>query len=94
MLALLAVHFASVTQAIPLPQSVNAPAGPAMTTSAELSNTIGDLVIPQEEGSNTTATAVHKERSAPTNLDDLMEDLGDFKIPANVAANSVVKAVK
>ena len=93
-LAILAVHFISATQAIPVPQGVNAPAGPAMTTSSDLSNTIGDLVIPQAEASNDTAAAVYKQRSAPKNLDELVEDIGDFRLPTNSTADSVVKAVK
>jgi len=94
LLALLATHLTSVTQAAPLPQSdvsTNAPAGPPIT---DLSASLGDLVIPQEEHSNDTAPATKKERSQPMDFSRLVQDIGDLRLPSNVTASSVAKAAK
>ena len=94
---LLALHF-TTSQAAPLPQrdaSTNAPAGPPITDEAGLSGSLGDLVIPQQESSNTTATATKRERDAPPmDFSRLVNDIGDFRLPTNVTAGSVVNAVK
>ena len=93
LLALVATQLTPICQAAPVPQSdisTNAPAGPPIT---DLSATLGDLVIPQEEHSNDTTTT-KKERSAPVDMSRLVEDLGDFQLPSNVTAGSVARAVK
>lgn len=96
-LALLAVYLTSVTQASPLPQNppnTNAPAGPPMTTAADLGASLGDLVIPQKEAANVSAPTTNGERSAPMDLNRLVEDLGDFRLPSNVTVGHVVQAAK
>ena len=69
-----------------------------MTSSADLSASLGDLVIPQEEhseNSNDTASTVKMQRAAePPSLDELLDDIGDFQVPSNVTARSLVQAVK
>ncbi|KAL6714479.1 hypothetical protein ACLMJK_007903 [Lecanora helva] len=97
--AVLALHFTSVAQASPIPQSINAPAGPPITDASDLSNTLGDLVIPQEQSNSTetipTQTTSVKERDAPPmDLSRLVADIGDFRLPSNVTAGHVVNAVK
>lgn len=98
MFALLAIHLTSTVQAVPVPQNppgTNAPAGPSMTTSADLSASIGDLVIPQAEHSNNTASEVKMEReAAPPSLDEFLGDIGDFQMPSNVTARSIAQAAK
>ena len=95
---LLLLHLTSTTHAAPLPQgdvTSNAPAGPPITDEAGLSSSLGDLVIPQEESSNTTATATKKERDTPPmDYSRLVDDIEDFRLPTNITAGSVVNAVK
>ena len=59
-LTLLIIHFTSLAQASPIPQNppgTNAPAGPPITSAADLTATLGDLVIPQKETSSNLAPA-------------------------------------
>lgn len=83
--------------AAPLPQNdvaPNAPAGPPMRTAADLNAELGDLVIPQAEHSNNTATTVTKIRSPPADFAALAKAIGDFKIPSKTTAGSIAEAVK
>ena len=97
LLALFAVNLTPFAHAAPVPQSVgstNAPAGPGMTTGAELSNTLDDLVIPQAEAKNDTAAAVPDARRAPSSGTKLVEEVGDFTIPSDVTASHVAEVAK
>lgn len=93
---LLALRFTSVALAAPLPQDIatNAPAGPPMRTTADLDADLGDLVIPQEEHSNSTASAITKIRSAPPDFATLVDEIGDFQIPSDATAGSIARAAK
>lgn len=95
---LLASQITSVTLAAPLPQSAvaaNKPAGPPMTTAADLMNNLGDLVIPQEQHSNETSTQPMAEKRSPTaDFASLEEALGDLKLPSDTTAASIAEAAK
>lgn len=98
LLALSAIYFTSVTHAAPLPQSgiaSNAPSGPPITSYADLKDVLGDLVIPQEQSENATGpTTTVKVRSPPASFDDLVEHIGDFRLPANITARSLAKVAR
>lgn len=83
--------------AAPLPQNdvaSNAPAGPPMRTAADLSAVLGDLVIPQAEHSNSTATTMAKIRSPPPDFATLVKAIGDFSLPSTTTAGSIAQAAK
>lgn len=94
---LVVIHLTSFSMAAPLPQNdlgSNAPAGPPMRTAADLTAVLGDLVIPQQEHSNNTATAMTKIRSPPADFAALAKAIGDFKLPSKTTAGSIVEAAK
>lgn len=98
LLMLLASQITSVTLAAPLPQSAvaaNQPAGPPMTTAADLMDNLGDLVIPQAQHSNETSTEpMTEKRSPPADFASLEEALGDLKVPSDTTAASIAEAAK
>lgn len=102
-IALLVLPYNICTLASPIPQSdfatttqttptSNAPGGQSLP---DLSSTLGDLVIPQEQRpeNSTTTTSSRRIRSQP-NLSTLLGDLGDFRLPSNITAGHVAKVAK
>lgn len=103
-LALLLLPYTICTLASPIPQSDLATTTPAtQTTNApggqsppDLSSTLGDLVIPQEERpeNSTTATSSSRKIRSQPDLSTLLGDIGDFRLPSNITAGHVAKVAK
>ena len=90
LIALFLVQYSSVTTEAPT-QTLGGSS--SVQSASDLEGQIGDLVIPQEEGRNTTTVETHTIRSAP-DYATLLNEIGDFRLPSNITAGHVAKAAK
>ena len=91
LMALLLVQYSMVT--IEAPVSTLGGATTPVQSAADLEGQLGDLVIPQAERQNSTATKARKIHGAAS-YTTLLNEIGDFRIPSNMTAGHVAKVAK
>ena len=91
-MALFLVQYTMVTIEAPVPATLGGSTA-VVSSAADLEEQIGDLVIPQAERNNTNTTDTRKYRSTP-NYATLLSEAGDFRLPSNITAGHLTKAVK
>ena len=92
LMALVLVQYTMVT--IEAPASNLGGATTSVQSAADLEGQLGDLVLPQEESKNATATQTQKMHRNVPDYAALLNDIGDFTLPSNITAGHVAKAAK
>ena len=94
LMALVLVQYTMVSIEAPVAATLGG-ATTSVQSASDLEDQIGDLVLPQEESKNTTATtAASKQHRGVPNYATLLEEIGDFTLPSNITAGHVAKAAK
>ena len=94
LMALVMVQYAMVSIEAPTPGTLGG-ATTAVQSASDLEGQLDDLVIPQQESKNTTATNIQKQQHRTvTDYASLLNEIGDFMLPNNITAGHVAKVAK
>ena len=93
LMALFLVQYTMVTIEAPTPTLGGSTA--SISSSADLENELGDLVIPQQESAkNTSNSGDAKARAVTTDYTSLLDQIDDFQFPSNITVGHMTEVAK
>ena len=92
LMALFLAQYTMVTIEAPTPTLGGSTA--SISTSADLENELGDLVIPQQETAKNTSNSEDPKARAVTDYASLLNEIDDFQFPSNITVGHMAKVAK
>ena len=92
LMALFLAQYTLVTIEAPTPSLGGSTA--SISTSADLENELGDLVIPQAQTAKNASNSEDPKARAVTDYASLLSEIGDFQLPSNITVGQMVKVTK
>ena len=92
LMALFLAQYTMVTIEAPTPVLGGSTA--SISSSADLENELGDLVIPQQETAKNASNSEDPKARTVSDYASLLNEIDDFQLPSNITVGDMVKIAK